>query len=132
MTTSKQVKKYVTELFADGNPHSTKEIKQYITAHGINLSPDSSLLRNLLHVMKTEDKNIVNVERGVYQQMHPIHNHNQNVTELVNAIDIIESNLLECRNFNWYHCSDEQLKVARSKVQMLIKLSNTISEELIQ
>ena len=130
MTQGKKIKNLILELFSDGKTHSTKEIRNYVAEHNIKLSKDSTLIRNILFTMKKENSDFVNVGRGLYCLLNANNKDDEISSELVNAINTIESTINECKSFNWYKCSDQQLNIVRSKIKMITKLADTISSEL--
>ena len=123
-----QVKKYILELLSDGKEHTTIEIREYILTQNIRLDKSSTLIRNILHNLKHENPNFINTGRGKYK-LQTNNSHDNNYSELKNAIYIIEKNLQEYKHFNWITCDDLQLDIARSKVQMLINLAYKINSE---
>ena len=130
MTVGKQIKAIILKLLSDGNTHSMQEIKDYVLSQNIILDKTSTLIRNILHNLKKEYPNLTNPSRGVYRLLLDENTQNDHYAELNNSIATIEQTLLECQTFNWYSCSDEELKVARTKVKMLLRLANAITSKL--
>lgn len=128
MKKGKIVKDYVLELLSDGTEHSTVEIKEYMIERGVKIEDTSTLLRNILFSLKKNNPNIINTARGVYKLQQD--DEENCYIELRRAISVIEQELLKLKKFNWVTCNDVQLKVARTKAQMLINLSNDINKEL--
>lgn len=130
MTMRQQIRKTILELLSDGKEHSTQEINNYIFSIGIVLDKNSSLIRNVMHSLKKECPNLTNPSRGIYKLVNPNADYINQYSELKTSIATIEKTLQECKNVNWYICTDTELKIIRTKAQMLLNLANTITHTL--
>lgn len=126
MTKGNMIKKCILELLADGKEHTTVEIREYLDKQNVVIEKNSTLIRNIIHNMKGENPNFVNVGRGVYQLRFS----EDNNLDLENAINVIEKSLREYKRFDWITCDDSQLNIARTKAQRLIKLADKIKSEM--
>ena len=130
MLPSKQIKRIILELLSDGKEHTIQEIREHLSQNNIQLEKSSTLLRNVMYTLKKENQCLLNPTRGTYQLLLCENNCQTNHSDFECAIIEIEKAIHDCKNFNWYSCSNSELEIARSKVKTLLKLSNTISTEL--
>lgn len=130
MLSSKQIKRIILELLSDGKEHTTQEIREHLSRNNIQLEKSSTLLRNVMYTLKKENQSLLNPTRGTYQLLLRENNCQTNCSDLEHAIIEIEKAIHDCKNFNWYTCSNTELEIARTKVKTLLKLSSTISTEL--
>lgn len=80
-----------------------------------------------MHNLKKEYLTLTNPTRGIYQLILSDTEGVYHYTELNSSIAVIEKTLDDCKNFKWYSCSESELDAERIKVNVLLKLSNTIT-----
>lgn len=130
MTQSKQIKELILEFLSDHQEHTTQEMNDLLLANEILLDSKSTLLRNVLHNLKKEYKNLYNPRRGVYQFTEEDGHTKNKTSQLDSAIFEIKKAINKYKTFHWYSCSDTELEEARAQVKTLLTLANTITKEL--
>ena len=116
MKTGKQIKNIVLDVLSDGKEHTMTEIRDVVLSHNIKLDDKSTLLRNIMYHLKKENANFLNPTRGIYQLLSAEKDYNDYYSELNSSIKTVEKTLQEYQRFNWYSCSEEELEIARTKV----------------
>lgn len=132
MSTTSEVRGIITNLLADGEPHTLEEIRARIADDGIVLPENSGVIRSVLYILKKTGC-ISSPSASIYQAKK-VQEHDGTSTEALSLEELrmtekrLALNILELKNFDLLHSSDFAVKQAREKAVLLKKIQDLIHD----
>lgn len=133
----REVREVIIKILSDKQWHVIDEIQSKCEGEGINLAGNRGPIYNVMHQLKKKGKIEANGmgEYRVWNQdtegaeKRKLEFSNKQKNKLIESIENIEMYLVKYKNFDWIHCSDEELQYARSNVTRLLDLAQKIEKE---
>lgn len=122
---SQAAKKMISKLLEDGNVHTIEEMTLLALEKQIIEDKNDNAVKNALYQMK-KDSSIINLKKGMYQMNAEKKDYIEEKDVFEESISNVIMEVKKLKQFNWIHCTNEELTEARNKILQLSKIYEEI------
>lgn len=128
MSKCQAAKKMISKLLEDGNVHTLEEMTLLALEKQIIEDKNDNAVKNALYQMKKVDSSIINLKKGKYKMSVKRNDYIEEKDTFEESISNVIMEVWKLKQFNWIHCTNEELTEARNKIVQLSEVYEEIKE----